>query len=181
MTTKLLIKNRGLLLLCGVFALSLGACAKKQVVKTPAPVEASDSALNDGINSEELDIHSKDFESSKNLKTIHFEFDRFALSNEARQILAENADYLKENADMEVLVEGHTDQRGTVGYNIALSQRRAQEVRKYYINLGIQSKRIGTLSLGKEKLSCVEETESCRLENRRAETKVRALKVTYNP
>ena len=158
---------------CGLVTLNFSACAKKQVKKTTDEEQAKDEE----VSSEELDIHGKDFVSSKNLATINFEYDSSELSVEARKILASNADYLKKTPDIEVLAEGHTDERGTVGYNLALGQRRAQAVRKYYAALGIKPKKIGSLSYGKEKPACAENTEECWAANRRVETKIRAPKV----
>lgn len=155
----------------GILALALSACPKKQTVKT------DDKLDEDKIESEELDVHGKDFVSTKNLETIRFEYDSSELQESARGILAKNAAYLKKNSDLEVLSEGHTDERGTVEYNIALGQKRAQSVRKYYISLGLSPKRLGSLSYGKEKAACADSTEDCWSQNRRVETKVRSMNV----
>lgn len=152
--------------------LGLTACAKKQVVKNiPEEVEVQDE-----VASEELDIHGKDFVASPHVETIRFEYDSSDLSDAARTILASNAQYLKDYPEVEVLVEGHCDQRGTISYNLALGQKRAQMVRQYYTSLGIAGSRIGTLSYGKEKPLCTEMSEQCWSDNRRAETKIRILK-----
>lgn len=163
----------GWIAFCGVLTLSLTACPKKQLVKKNATDEEL-AQKDEGVESNELDIHNKDFIPSENLKTIHFDYDSADLSPEARDILAKNAAYLKKSKGFEVLVEGHTDERGTVGYNLALGQKRAQQVRKYYISLGLNPKRLGTLSYGKEKPICHESNEGCWSQNRRAETKVHA-------
>lgn len=160
-------------LLFGLPTLYLTACAKKQTVKK---VEEETEKDEDGeVESAELDVHGMEFVPSKNLEAIHFDYDSSELKDEARQILAKNSEYLKGNSDLEVLVEGHTDERGTVGYNLALGQKRSQSVRKYYISLGLDPKRLGSLSYGKEKPICIESAEECWRENRRVETKVRAL------
>ena len=161
-------------LCAALLTLSLSACPKKQTVKQTADDSLADQ---DSVESQELDIHGKDFVSNTNLETIRFEYDSADLQTEARDTLARNATYLKSNPDLEVLSEGHTDERGTVEYNIALGQKRSQSVRKYYISLGIDPKRVGSLSFGKEKPLCAEMGESCWFQNRRVETKVRSLKV----
>ncbi len=158
---------------------SLNACAKKQTVKATPSDEMSDQAnLDDSMKTDELDIHGKDFMESPNLAAIYFEYDSSSLSDEARKSLEQNADYLKSNPDQEILTEGHCDDRGTIGYNLALGQKRSAAVRQYYIYLGVKPKRIGSLSYGKEKPVCSEATEECWSKNRRVETKVRTIRVS---
>ena len=72
-----------------------------------------------------------------------------------------------------MLVEGHCDNRGTTEYNLSLGQKRAKEVRDYYVRLGVSENSIGTISYGEENPACEEETEECWMKNRRSETKVR--------
>ncbi len=164
--------------IAGIATLGLNACAKKQTVKNTQVDETLDEAKLDEMKSDELDIHGKDFMESPNLATIRFDYDSSTLSDEARKILAVNADYLKNNPNQEILTEGHCDDRGTVGYNLALGQKRSAAVRQYYIYLGVTPKRIGSLSYGKEKPVCEEASEECWSQNRRVETKVRAIKVS---
>ncbi|OGR83411.1 MAG: hypothetical protein A3A86_03145 [Elusimicrobia bacterium RIFCSPLOWO2_01_FULL_60_11] len=156
------------ILFCGFLTFSFSACAKKQVVKPEDKLEEEE------VESEELDIHGKDFVESKNLSPIFFDYDSSSLSDEARKVLAGNAAYLKKSPDLEVLTEGHCDKRGTIGYNLALGQRRAASVRLYYVSLGIEAGRAGSLSYGKEKPLCIEDSEDCWAQNRRVQTKVRA-------
>ena len=158
----------------GLLTITLSACPKKQTVKK---TEEETNEEPPEVQSEELDVHGKDFVSIKDLETIHFDYDSSELKEDSRLILSRNADYLKKNPDLEVLCEGHTDERGTVGYNLALGQKRAQSVRKYYISLGLNHKKLGSLSFGKEKPTCSENGEDCWLKNRRVETKVRSVKM----
>lgn len=102
------------------------------------------------------------------LQDIHFAYDSFELSDNARELLRMNADWLRENPKAKVEVEGHTDSRGTVEYNLALGAKRATAARDYLVSLGVSSERITTISYGKELPLCHEETESCWAENRRA-------------
>lgn len=164
--------------IAGLATFGLNACAKKQTVKSTPTDEMADEAKLDEMKTDELDIHGKDFMESPNLATINFEYDSSELTDQARKLLANNAQYLMENPGQEILTEGHCDDRGTVGYNLALGQKRAAAVRQYYIYLGIKPKRIGSLSYGKEKPVCGEATEQCWMQNRRVETKVRAIKVS---
>jgi Outer membrane protein and related peptidoglycan-associated (lipo)proteins len=70
---------------------------------------------------------------------------------EARETLKQHADKLTQNKNYNVLIEGHCDERGTTEYNLALGERRAKEAMKYFVELGIDGKRIKTISYGKER------------------------------
>ena len=102
------------------------------------------------------------------LHDIHFAFDSFALSSEARDILRSNNDWLKSNPQAKVEVEGHCDERGTSEYNLALGAKRAKAARDYLVSLGISPERLSTISYGEELPLCHESTESCWEQNRRA-------------
>src|SRR3972149_10319064 len=81
---------------------------------------------------------------------IHFDFDKFNLREEDRAILQKYADWLNGNRDVAIIVEGHCDETGTAEYNLALGERRANAAAKFLIDLGIDAKRIKTISYGKE-------------------------------
>jgi len=83
-------------------------------------------------------------------KDIHFEFDKFNLKPEARDVLKQLADWLTKNKKYDALIEGNCDERGTTEYNLALGERRAKEAMKYLVELGIDGKRLKTISYGKE-------------------------------
>jgi peptidoglycan-associated lipoprotein len=102
------------------------------------------------------------------LSDVFFAFDSIELSDNAREILKTNADWLRENQRAKVEIEGHTDSRGTIEYNLALGAKRANAARDYLVSLGVSSDRLTTISYGKELQVCQEETESCWADNRRA-------------
>lgn len=102
------------------------------------------------------------------LQAIHFGYDSYELSDNARELLRLNADWLRENPKAKIEIEGHTDSRGTVEYNLALGAKRATAARDYLVTLGISGERITTISYGKELPLCHEETPACWEENRRA-------------
>ena len=108
------------------------------------------------------------------VRTIHFDYDRTDLRPADREILKANAEFLKSNTELSVLVEGHCDERGTTEYNLALGQKRAAAVRNYYGQLGVPLGRIGTISYGEEIPIDAAHTENAWAKNRRAETKVRS-------
>ncbi len=84
-------------------------------------------------------------------KDVLFDFDKFSLRPEGRDALKELATWLTKNKDKTVLIEGNCDERGTTEYNLALGERRAKEAMKYLVELGVDAKRIKTISYGKER------------------------------
>lgn len=81
---------------------------------------------------------------------IHFDFDKYDIRPDARPILENIAAYLGENPGVNISIEGHTDERGTEEYNMALGERRALSARAYLVNLGIDGSRLHTISFGEE-------------------------------
>ena len=98
---------------------------------------------------------------------INFDFDSSIISPDAREILKVNADFLLKNRVSTIVIEGHCDERGTAEYNMALGQRRAQETKKYLINLGIKESIIRTISYGAERPLDPNNTEEAWAKNRR--------------
>ncbi len=102
-------------------------------------------------------------------RNVYFDFDRHNLNADARQVLTETAAYLKENADVNLVIEGHCDERGTNEYNMALGDRRARSARDFLVNLGVDASRISTVSYGEEKPADPGKTEEAWAKNRRAQ------------
>lgn len=99
-----------------------------------------------GILELELDVINE----RQPLADIRFDFDRATLSGAARATLDDHANMLKTYRTLTILIEGHCDERGTVEYNLALGERRANAVFNYLVNLGINGSRLKTISYGKE-------------------------------
>jgi len=110
----------------------------------------------------------KEFTAVDALRDIHFDFDKYDIRPEDSKTLDANASWLKSNAENLVLIEGHTDERGTNEYNLALGERRAKATMNYLVSQGIQANRITIISYGEERPICSEKTESCWAKNRRA-------------
>jgi peptidoglycan-associated lipoprotein len=110
----------------------------------------------------------RSFEPSTNLKDIHFKFDKYDLDSDSRLILQRNAKFLKNNRDLHVEIQGHSDERGTNNYNIALGERRAHSTKKYLVSQGVDSSMVHVISYGEEKPFCFNSGESCWFQNRRA-------------
>jgi len=93
---------------------------------------------------------------------IYFEFDQSTLSEDARNELAENAEWLKQDPARTLTIEGHTDEVGTTEYNVALGERRAQAALEYLKNLGADVARVQILSFGEEKPASAEDSQNRR-------------------
>jgi peptidoglycan-associated lipoprotein len=102
------------------------------------------------------------------LADIRFDFDKFNLKDEARASLKNHAEWLNKNKDVMIVVEGHCDERGTAEYNLALGERRANAATKFLVDMGINAKRIKTLSYGEELPLDKGHTEDAWARNRRA-------------
>jgi peptidoglycan-associated lipoprotein len=101
---------------------------------------------------------------------VYFSTDSVDLSPESRQTLTNQARWLKQYSQHPITIEGHADERGTREYNIALGAKRAQAVRAFLIQQGIDAARIRTVSYGKERPVAVCNDISCWSQNRRAQT-----------
>ncbi len=119
------------------------------------------------VAKKEQGIEGEVFE-SKLLKDIRFDYDKYDIRREDEGILKENAAFLKKNPNMKVQVEGHCDERGTVEYNLALGERRANSTKRYLVSLGISADRISTISFGKERPLDPGHNEEAWAKNRRA-------------
>ncbi len=110
--------------------------------------------------------------SAKELQTrirdIYFDFDSYDLTDSAKETLKEVASLLLKNKGINLIIEGHCDERGTNEYNLTLGDRRANSAKEYLVSLGVPKSRIETISYGEEKPVCLEQTEECWMKNRRA-------------
>jgi peptidoglycan-associated lipoprotein len=181
----------GLILLVVAF-LFVVSCAKHKDVSTTAGEEQAEAAEQaqqtgeeaaTGISEEELAAQQRaEAEAEKRRRqaeeeraarqefvneNVYFGFDDSSLTRKARQILAEKAEWLRKHPDVEVVIEGHCDERGTKEYNMALGQRRAQSIKNYLVNAGIDSDRLETISYGEERPVDPRHNEMAWAKNRR--------------
>lgn len=112
---------------------------------------------------------------------VFFEYDSDEITQNAEQKLDAKAAVLRANPGVRLRIEGHCDQRGSTEYNLALGQRRAEAVRAYLVNLGIDGSRLSTLSYGKEKPLEEGDSEEAYSRNRRAEFSVAGGEITTVP
>lgn len=169
------------------------ACAKKEIVTEPDPSQSYASGEQDrpdnatasgelgqqaGIEEATLAKTNRDDQlalsaRSKEIKAfenenIHFEFDSARLTAEAQEILRKKAQYLQENPDISVTIQGHCDDRGTNEYNLALGERRALSAQAYLMTLGVDEPRLNTVSYGEESPLVPGTSDEARAKNRRA-------------
>lgn len=169
-------------------------CAGKQVEMSPADQQQlqsiqqgkydpqSDKKLKEGeILEEELARRERermkyasmrDQKTASQFKDILFDFDSYTVKSEYFPELNEIAKWLKQNTNSKIVVEGHCDEKGTVEYNLALGQKRAESVKAYLINSGVDSTRIKTISYGKELPVDPGHSEEAWAKNRRAGIKI---------
>jgi peptidoglycan-associated lipoprotein len=144
--------------------------SQEELARQKAEQDARERALREQTlrDQEARDRAAAEAARLKDISKIYFEFDRAELSSEAREILNKVAELLKASPKKNITIEGNCDDRGTNEYNLALGQTRADSAARYLQSLGIDRKRIKTISYGEERPVCTEATESCWLKNRNA-------------
>ena len=110
------------------------------------------------------------------LRDVFFGYDSFAISEEGRQSLSRDAEWIKSNPGAQLKIEGHCDERGTSAYNLVLGEKRAKAARNYLVELGVSANRLGVVSYGKERPFCKDHSESCYAQNRRGHVVVKTGK-----
>ena len=103
---------------------------------------------------------------------IHFAFDSYELRLDARQALKKKAEILDRHSDIDVIIEGHCDERGTDEYNLALGERRARAAYEFMVLLGIDPDRMRIISYGEERPLDPRNNEEAWAKNRRCEFRV---------
>lgn len=164
--------------------LTLSGCGSKSdvapgsVVDDPAAGEGADSGMDGrtggipGGGEATGDASERSAYADYVFKNVEFEFDRYRLTPAASAILTEHAKVLMENGSWTILLEGHCDERGTVEYNLALGEKRADSAKQFLTRYGIASSRVRVISYGKERPLAVGSTEEAWAKNRRCEFKV---------
>ena len=106
---------------------------------------------------------------------IYFEVGRKGLTDDAKAILATQADLAKNDPDLGILVQGYTDQQGSASYNKKLGLMRADKVKEYLVGLGVSDQAIKVVSLGEEGVLCLDTSDVCRNMNRRVHLEIRKI------
>ncbi len=170
-------------------ALIMTGCPKKTQVKEEPSVKKEESAkakvdreaeakakkaFEDSLVAKKTPGIEGEYYVSSMLKDIHFDFDRYDIRPADAAILKTNADLLKKYHNVKIQVEGHCDERGTVEYNLALGERRANSTRNYLVSIGVSPERVSIISYGKEKPEDSAHSEAAWAKNRRAHTIITA-------
>lgn len=166
----------GLILLLGVFFVTFatGCGALKKGKKTPAELAALEEAAIRGedIPLEGLPVGDFIEPSEKGIvgvfSDIHFDYDKSNIKEKDYPTLNKIGDWLEDNPNVSLMIEGHCDERGSNEYNMALGEQRALSPRRYLVGLGIDPARIYTISYGEEKPIALGHDESNWWQNRRA-------------
>lgn len=103
------------------------------------------------------------------LKKIYFDFDKYTIKDDMKPVLQNNADWLMGHAGVEIRIDGHCDERGTVEYNMALGEKRAKAAKEYLVTLGVGADRVTIVSYGKSKPLVKGIDEESHYQNRRDE------------
>lgn len=107
------------------------------------------------------------------LRDVFFGYDSWTISEEGRQILSRDAEWLRSHPAVQLKVEGHCDERGSSTYNFVLAEKRAKMILNYLTDLGIKRERLVSVSYGKERPFCNDRSEACYQQNRRGHLVVR--------
>jgi peptidoglycan-associated lipoprotein len=105
---------------------------------------------------------------SQNVKDVFYAYDSYEITQQYEATIQADARFLQQHPSMSFLIEGHCDERGSIEYNLALGENRAQAAKQALVQAGVSATRMRTISYGKEKPFCTESTESCWQQNRRA-------------
>ncbi|MRR53884.1 MAG: peptidoglycan-associated lipoprotein Pal [Deltaproteobacteria bacterium] len=167
--------------LFAVFAFLAAGCTKRSTIpdeelvpdkSSTGTIAGSEDSL---ISSNEAIPYSDESESADAAKAkttlvpVYFDFDSWVLSGAAREAIQKNYEWMKANQGTKISIEGHTDERGSDSYNLALGENRAKSVMKYVITLGADPSRVSIISYGEENPADPGHNEQAWAKNRRAE------------
>lgn len=155
-------------------AAALASCGKKAPPQLPPqPVDTTADNTYDpnaGVQTGVVPGSQEDFVASVASDRIFFDTDRFNVDSEDQTVLQSQARWLAQNSNVRIVVEGHSDERGTRDYNLALGERRANSAKNALVALGVTPDRIRTISYGKERPEALGSNEAAWAQNRRAVT-----------
>ena len=179
---KKTVGNLLVLILVSVGLMFIISCAQTEVKSTsPEEPQAEEAVQEEEIKTDDDDAAAQAALEEEALarekanakamfvdENIYFDYDDSSLDDMARELLKKKAEWMNDNPDVSVVIEGHCDERGTTEYNLALGDRRAESVRSFLIDLGIDSTRLEKISYGEEMPAVQGSNEDAWAKNRRA-------------
>jgi peptidoglycan-associated lipoprotein len=193
-------RRTALLSLALLSVVGLDACRRK-VVPAPTPVATTSTANEDSLaalrarqradsiaaaeaaaarNASDAQRAQAELQALLSQK-VYFDYDRDVLRDDARAVLDAKVPVLTANPGVSLLISGHTDERGTAEYNLALGQRRAAQVKRYLTSKGIAESRLTAQSLGDAQPAVQGTDESAYQQNRRAEFEAQGANALARP
>ncbi len=147
------------------------------------PVEEPEEVVEETDTSADEDERARAIEAARAVLTerVHFDFDESTIRPDTEEILLEKVEILQASPNVRLRIEGHTDERGSVEYNLALGNRRAEAVKQFLVNYGISEDRFETVSFGEERPLAAQSNEEAWAQNRRAEFIITAGEDQINP
>lgn len=155
-------------LIFSIFVLLTG-CAKKEIANTDNVVTEEEAIEPNIVEPEALE---EKLEDGTIVGSIYFDFDKYEIRADMQDTLDQATKTINDNSEMNVLVEGNTDEFGSDEYNFALGNKRALVVKTALITRGIDKDRIQVISLGKSKPICEEKSNECYQKNRRGDIRL---------
>lgn len=104
----------------------------------------------------------------QNVKDVFYDYDSYSIRPDAQSAIQQDANFMNQHPDLKIVIGGYCDERGSVEYNLALGENRANSAKQALIAAGVSPTRLRTVSYGKEKQFCTEHNEACWQQNRRA-------------
>lgn len=151
-------------------ALALGACAAKQAVAPPPSAPVTTPNATAPVVPVITPVAAEPAAAAvPTTRIIYFDFDKSEIRPEFNAVITEHARALTRNASVRVRLEGHTDERGSREYNIGLSERRAQSVRRALLLQGVAENQLTTVAFGEERPAVAGSDEAAWSKNRRVE------------
>jgi len=195
-----MIRRTAVLSLALLSVVGLDAC-KRKVVAAPTPVATASTANADSLAAlrarQRADsIAAADAAAARNAadaqraqselaavlsQKVYFDYDRDVLRDDARAVLDAKVPVLLANPGVSLLISGHTDERGTAEYNLALGQRRAAQVKRYLASKGVPETRMTAQSLGDAQPAAQGTDEAAYQQNRRAEFEAQGANALARP
>lgn len=168
-----MINKKVLLSLFAVSMLALGACASKGDKNASTPPASNTSAYNDNMAGSGTQLGGDDAramaERALTNNIVYFDYDSSAIKAEYGSVIDAYSKYLSANPVAKVRIEGHTDERGSREYNVALGERRANAVKDALTAQGVAPAQISVISYGEERPAAEGHDESAWSQNRRAQ------------